>query len=390
MGNVVINVSTHDYDTKDLNLSLEGMVLKGTLGGNESTVDLSGIIPANAKDRFLKSGRYEQGTKRLILVTGAEGEQDNEIAIPLEDLLGLSLPNTNTGLVIDTSREVKVVSGQQEFTPVKDSTGYVGYVHTDIYKTEYNGKEVPPNQEGILDIRAVISTLTNEIKGYSSIIGGNTENGWQQQYVFSKEYPTLTLPLPYYAIQARVPRELNKEEKQRLDGYFSADDYVAVPAMAQVLMYADKIALPEDIKTKGFDRIKITGEAWDVSENSLENILATFTPIDQADGAYEEVIVSDSTFYQYERATYEQEKELLTYSAKKNVVFLVKRNNTSTLDFFAKLQTESNTYRRENCALNGRENCALYATVYFSDGSTAEMKFHEPREELPISNKIKG
>ena len=81
-------------------------------------------------------------------------------------------------------------------------------------------------------------------------------------------------------------------------------------------------------------------------------------------------------------ATYEQEKELLTYSAKKDVVFLVKRNNTSTLGFFAKLQTESNTYRGGTTELS--------ATVYFSDGSNAEMNFHEPREELPISRNIKG
>ena len=381
MGNVVINVSTHDNDTKDLNLSLEGTVLKGTLGDNESTVDLSGIIPTNAKDRFLKSGRYEQGTKRLILVTGAEGEQDNEITIPLEDLLGLNLPNTNTGLVIDTSREVKVVNDQYEFTPVKDSVGYAGYMLTDMYITD-NADEVTPNQEGITRIITTRSALTHDIKGYSSVIGGNEENGWQDQFVFSKDYPTLTLPLPYYAIRTGNPRKLNKEEKQRLDGYYSADDYVAISATAQVLMYADKNTLPEDIKTKGFDRIKITGEAWDVSENSLENILATITPIYQADGAYEEVIVSDSTFYQYQHTTYDQEKELLTYSAKKDVVFLVKRNNTSTLDFFAKLQTESNTYRGENTELN--------ATVYFSDGSEAQMNFHEPREELPISGRIKG
>ena len=381
MGNVVINVSTHDNDTKDLNLSLEGMVLKGTLGDNESTVDLSGIIPANTKDRFLKSGRYDQGTKRLILVTGAEGEQDNEIAIPLEDLVGLNLPNTNTGLVIDTDREVKVVNSQQEFTPVKDSFGHTGYMLTDLYESG-NENNAPPNQEGIARIAVTRSAITHDIKGYTSVIDGNAENGWQQQYVFSKEYPTLTLPLPFYAIQAGAPRELNEEEKQRLDGYFSADDYVAIPATAQVLMYADKNTLPEDIKTKGFDRIEIRGEAWDVSENSLENILATITPIHQADGAYEEVIVSSSTFYQYEGATYEQEKELLTYSAKKDVVFLVKRNNTSTLGFFAKLQTESNTYRGGTTELS--------ATVYFSDGSNAEMNFHEPREELPISRNIKG
>lgn len=387
MGDVIINVSTHDNDTKDLALSLEGMTLKGTLGGNESTVDLSGIIPANAKDRFLKSGRYDLDNKRLILVTGAEGEQDNEIAIPLEDLVGLNLPNTNTGLVIDTDREVKVVDTEYEFTPIKDNAGYAGYMLTDVYKsTDYN-TNLLPNQEGIISITTVKSDLTEEIKGYTSQIKGNAENGGQQQYVFSKEYPTLTLPLPYYAILAGAPRELKEEEKQRLAGYFSADDYVAIPATAQVLMYADKNTLPEDIKTKGFDRIEITGSAWDLSANSLENILATITPIYQSDARYEEVIVDDSAFYQYERASYNQAKNLLTYSAKQDVVFLVNRESTSTLEFFAKLQTESNSYQR----LNGiKGDMELNATVYFSDGSNAQMQFHEPREEFPISNQIKG
>lgn len=89
MADIIINVSTQDNDTTDLKLKLEGTTLKGTLGKNTTSVDLSGLIPRTFADRFVNNGHYDLETKSLVLTAAKEGEEDIQINIPMTDLFNL-------------------------------------------------------------------------------------------------------------------------------------------------------------------------------------------------------------------------------------------------------------------------------------------------------------
>lgn len=89
MADIIINVSTQDNDTTDLKLKLEGTTLKGTLGNNTASVDLSSLIPRTFADRFVNNGHYDLETKSLVLTAAKEGEEDIQINIPMTDLFNL-------------------------------------------------------------------------------------------------------------------------------------------------------------------------------------------------------------------------------------------------------------------------------------------------------------
>lgn len=82
-----IRVSTHDYDTKDINVKLDGNILHVDIGEDKNSVDLSSLIPVH-KDFKVTSGSFNPENKSLSLLVTNNSESD-EVIIPLEGLLNL-------------------------------------------------------------------------------------------------------------------------------------------------------------------------------------------------------------------------------------------------------------------------------------------------------------
>ena len=331
MSNVVINVSTHDNDTKDLNLSLEGTVLKGTLGDNESTVDLSGIIPANAKDRFLKSGRYEQGTKRLILVTGAEGEQDNEIAIPLEDLLDLSLPTNTNSLQIDNSREVKYIlfgNGFLEYTPVKDNNGFAKYMQSDNINP--TGEELlhlgnDSTNEEITQVYKA-KRLSGEDAGY--IVHLIKEGNYTAELQETIPKVTPKVDAPYYILHKVTTREINEDEKRGLGYYHPAESYNFVEGYVSYSGSVDVTALNLPKGASVATGIQLKDSQYSHSKGVGATILDGILAIEDLDQAYEVLWDVEDDDYNSSRVTVSSSGMALTYQVTRKFQGLLRKGYT--------------------------------------------------------------
>ncbi|OOF53868.1 hypothetical protein [Rodentibacter genomosp. 2] len=86
MSEIKIRVSTHDNDTTDIDLSRNGSKLKVSLGDKKAEIDIAEFIPATMADRFLADATYDKNTKKLVLVTRKEGEEDKEFHVPIGDI----------------------------------------------------------------------------------------------------------------------------------------------------------------------------------------------------------------------------------------------------------------------------------------------------------------
>lgn len=80
-----IKVSTHDNDTKNIDVTLQGTVLHIDIGEDKNQVDLVSLIPAH-KDFKVTSGSFDTVSRTLKLVVSNNTERD-EVIIPLQGLL---------------------------------------------------------------------------------------------------------------------------------------------------------------------------------------------------------------------------------------------------------------------------------------------------------------
>lgn len=80
-----VRVSTHDYDTKNIDVALKGNILHIDIGQDKNQVDLSSLIPIQ-KDFKVTSGSFEPTSKSIKLIVSNNTEED-EVIIPLQGLL---------------------------------------------------------------------------------------------------------------------------------------------------------------------------------------------------------------------------------------------------------------------------------------------------------------
>lgn len=85
MDKVKVRVSTHDFDTKDIELSLKGTVLHVDIGNDKNQIDLASLIPVPKSFRVV-SGEFNPTDKSIKLTVSNTSEQD-EVTIPLQGLI---------------------------------------------------------------------------------------------------------------------------------------------------------------------------------------------------------------------------------------------------------------------------------------------------------------
>lgn len=122
MSEIKICVSTHDYDTTDINLSRNGTKLKVSLGDKKAEIDIAEFVPATMADRFLADASYDKKKKELVLITRKEGEEEKEIRVPIshifqveiEEVLTKEKDGLYTGVVVNVNTE----TDQAQFEPM--------------------------------------------------------------------------------------------------------------------------------------------------------------------------------------------------------------------------------------------------------------------------------
>lgn len=141
MSEIKIRVSTHDYDTTDINLSRDETKLKVSLGNKKAEIDIAEFIPATMADRFLSDASYDKNTKELVLITRKEGEEDKEFRVPISHIFQVEVEELFTkedGVGFNFGFYHPDISNSAEVT----TTGVGKIKGTDWYVFKFNQSEV--------------------------------------------------------------------------------------------------------------------------------------------------------------------------------------------------------------------------------------------------------